>query len=94
MFILTVLQVWAGNPATFSRKLSEEEIASFAKSAENYAKLAETYARENSRTYEEIQSDKTLHKKWEVPSQDYDSHIGVVHEKAPVHLTSREPTTA
>ena len=87
------MQVWAGNPATFSRKLSQEEIASFAKSADDYAKLAETYAKENSKTYEEIQSDKILHKKWEVPSEDYDSRIGVVHEKAPVQLAVREPTT-
>lgn len=87
------MQVWAGNPATFSRKLSQEEISSFAKSADDYAKLAETYAKENSRTYEEIQSDKILHKKWEVPSEEYDEHIGVIHEEPPVQLSVRESTT-
>ena len=88
-----MLQIWAGNPARFLRKLSEEEMGFFAKSAEHYAKLAEIHAQENSKTYQEIQSDKVLWKKWAVQSEDYDSHIGVVHEKAPVHVTSRDPST-
>lgn len=85
-------EVWAGNPAKLLRKLSDEERAFFVKSAENYAKLADAHAQENAKTFQEIQADKVLRKKWEVQSDDYDSHIGVIREKPPVHVTSRDPT--
>lgn len=84
-------EIWAGNPAKFLRRLSHEEIAFFAKSAANYAELAEVHAKENSKTYEEIQTDKVLRKKWAVQSDDYDSHIGVVREKPPVNVLLGDP---
>lgn len=85
-------EVWAGSPAKLLRKLTEEEIAFFAKSAEDYVKLGEEHAEENAKTFYEIEADKVRRKKWEVQSDDYDSHIGVFREKAPEHVTLRDPT--
>eukprot|EP00250_Pteridium_aquilinum_P031337 c43443_g1_i1 orf=535-1335(-) len=85
-------EVWAGNPAKLLRKLSDEELAFFAKSAENYVKLAEEHAKENAKTFHEIQADKVRRKKWAVQSDDYDSHIGVFRDKAPEHVNLRDPT--
>lgn len=85
-------EVWAGNPAKLLRKLSDEEIAFFAKSAENYVKLAEAHAEENAKTFHEIQADKARRKLWERQSDDYDSHIGVIRDKAPPHVAMRDPT--
>ncbi|MCO5614759.1 hypothetical protein L7F22_069043 [Adiantum nelumboides] len=85
-------EVWAGNPAKMLRKLRDEEIAFFPKSAEHYAKLAETHAKENSRTYKELLADKKLWKKWDVESDELDAHIGVVQEKPPVDVTLRDTT--
>lgn len=87
-------EVWAGNPAKLLRKLTEEEMAFFPKSVEHYAKLAGTHAQENLKTFKELQAGKTLWKKWNIPSDDYDSLIGVVHENPPVHVTLRESTAA
>ncbi|KAH7283397.1 hypothetical protein KP509_34G005500 [Ceratopteris richardii] len=85
-------EVWAGNPAKLLRKLTEEEKAFFIKSAEDYMKLAETHAEENSKTFHEIEADKVRRKKWEQQNDDYDSHIGVFREKAPAHVAMRDPT--
>lgn len=85
-------EVWAGNPAKLLRKLTEKEMAFFPESAQHYAKLAATHAQENSKTYKEVQADKTLWKKWDIQSDDYDSHIGVVQGKPPFHVTLRDPT--
>ena len=91
--MLFVGQVWAGNPAKLLRKLKDEELAFIPKSAEHYSKLADTHAQENSKTYKEVQADKTLWKKWDVQSESGDSHIGVVHEEPPLHMASRDTTT-
>lgn len=85
-------EVWAGNPAKLLRKLTEEEMLFFPKSAEHYSKLAGTHAQENSKTYKEVQADKTLWKKWDIQSDDHDSRIGVVHEKPPVDVSLRNST--
>lgn len=47
-------QVWAGNPAKFLRNLSAEEQAFIAKSASNYAELADQHRFENGKTFEEL----------------------------------------
>ncbi|KAI5055777.1 hypothetical protein GOP47_0029298 [Adiantum capillus-veneris] len=83
-------EVWAGNPAKMLRKLTEEEIAFFSKSAEHYAKLAEIHAKENSKTYEELLANKKLWKKWHIESDEYDECIGVVQEKPPVEAALRD----
>eukprot|EP01018_Ginkgo_biloba_P012718 Gb_18947 [translate_table: standard] len=73
-------EVWAGNPAKFLRKLTDEEIAFFAQSAVNYAYLAEMHAKENAKSYDEIEADKVMRKKLARQSDDYDSHMGIVRE--------------
>lgn len=76
-------EVWAGNPAKFLRKLTEEEIAFISQSAVNYEMLAEMHARENVKSYEEIEADKLLRKKLAQQSDDYDSHMGITREIPP-----------
>lgn len=39
-------QLWAGNPARYMRDLTEEELAFFPKSADNYVRLAREYMAE------------------------------------------------
>ncbi|KAH7423623.1 hypothetical protein KP509_12G064300 [Ceratopteris richardii] len=85
-------EVWAGNPAKMLRKLTDEEIAFFPKSAEHYSKLAETHAEENSRSYDEVQAGKTLWKKWYLESSEFDAHAGVIQEKPPVEVTLQDST--
>ena len=84
--------MWAGTPAKLLRKLSTEEMEFFGKAADNYVKLAATHRDENRKTYQEIEADKVIRKKWEVQSDDYDSHIGVFRDKQPAHVASRDPT--
>ncbi len=77
------VQVWAGNPAKFLRHLTEEEHSFIALSATNYAALADIHAKENLKTFEEIEADKLTRKKWAQQSDDYDSHLGIRREKPP-----------
>uniref|UniRef100_A0A0C9RP97 TSA: Wollemia nobilis Ref_Wollemi_Transcript_5915_1368 transcribed RNA sequence n=1 Tax=Wollemia nobilis TaxID=56998 RepID=A0A0C9RP97_9CONI len=79
-------EVWAGNPAKFLRKLTDEEIAFISLSAVNYENLAEIHARENAKSYEEIEEDKDLRKKLARQSDDYDSHMGISREIPPEFL--------
>lgn len=76
-------EVWAGNPAKFLRKLTDEEIEFILQSALNYQNLAEMHARENAKSYDEIEAYKVLRKKLARQSDDYDSHLGVVREFPP-----------
>ncbi|CAN5960395.1 unnamed protein product, partial [Sphagnum jensenii] len=76
-------QVWAGNPAKFLRHLTEEEHSFIALSATNYAALADIHAKENLKTFEEIEADKLIRKKWALQSDDYDSQLGIRREKPP-----------
>eukprot|EP00249_Psilotum_nudum_P001872 c14611_g1_i1 orf=107-916(+) len=87
-------EVWGGNPAAFLRKLAPEEIAFFTKSAERYSELANVHAQENSRTYEEIQMNKVLQKKWFLQSDPYDSHLGIVQEKAPAEIVFQDASSS
>eukprot|EP00249_Psilotum_nudum_P009514 c21986_g1_i1 orf=859-1668(-) len=80
-------EVWAGNPAKFLRKLTPEEITFFTNSAEKYTGLANLHSLENAKTYGEIEEDKKIRKKWALQSDDYDSHLGIVREKAPIRFT-------
>lgn len=73
-------QVWAGNPAKFLRKLSDEEIAFISKSATNYTNLAKVHAAENAKSFDEIEFEKMLRKKFARRDEEYDSMIGVVRE--------------
>eukprot|EP00270_Netrium_digitus_P021815 TRINITY_DN956_c0_g1_i1.p1 TRINITY_DN956_c0_g1~~TRINITY_DN956_c0_g1_i1.p1 ORF type:complete len:274 (-),score=62.36 TRINITY_DN956_c0_g1_i1:199-981(-) len=76
-------QIWAGSPAKFFRNLSPEERDFFITSAENYATLAETHAREMAKSLEEIEEDKKVRKLWRQNNPDYNSHIGVIREPPP-----------
>ena len=78
------LQIWAGNPAKFLRNLTEEESAFIYKSAENYTNLAATHAKETAKSFEEIEADKARRKEFAQRDSDYDSHLGIDREKAPL----------
>ncbi|KAK8465336.1 hypothetical protein PHAVU_009G059200 [Phaseolus vulgaris] len=76
-------EVWAGNPAKFLRKLSNEEISFISQSATNYTNLAQVHASENSKSYDEIEFEKVLRKKFARKDEEYDSMLGVVREIPP-----------
>ncbi|OVA18752.1 Bacterial transferase hexapeptide repeat [Macleaya cordata] len=76
-------EVWGGNPAKFLRKLTEEEIAFISQSATNYSNLAQVHAAENAKTFEEIELEKLLRKKFARRDEEYDSMLGVVREVPP-----------
>lgn len=78
-----VLQVWAGNPAKFLRKLTDEEIAFIFQSATNYINLAKVHAAENAKSFDEIEFERMLRKKFARRDEEYDSMIGVVRETPP-----------
>lgn len=73
-------QVWGGNPAKFLRKLTEEEIAFISQSATNYSNLAQVHAAENAKSFDEIELEKALRKKFARRDEEYDSMLGVVRE--------------
>lgn len=73
-------EVWGGNPAKFLRKLTEEEIAFIPESATNYANLAQVHASENAKSFDEIEFEKVLRKKFAHKDEEYDSMLGVVRE--------------
>lgn len=77
------MQVWAGNPAKFLRKLTNEEIAFISQSATNYTNLAQVHAAENLKSYDEIAFEKVLRKKYATKDEEYDSMLGVVREIPP-----------
>lgn len=77
------LQVWAGNPAKFLRKLTDEEISFISQSAINYSNLAQVHAAENGKSFEEIEFEKVLRKKFARKDEEYDSMLGVVREIPP-----------
>ncbi|GER35557.1 gamma carbonic anhydrase 2 [Striga asiatica] len=76
-------EVWAGNPAKFLRKLTDEEIEFISQSATNYINLAKVHAAENSKSFDEIELEKLLRKKYAKRDEEYDSIIGVVRETPP-----------
>ncbi|CAA0843400.1 Gamma carbonic anhydrase 2- mitochondrial [Striga hermonthica] len=76
-------EVWAGNPAKFLRKLTDEEIEFISQSATNYINLAKVHAAENSKSFDEIELEKSLRKKYAKRDEEYDSMIGVVRETPP-----------
>ncbi|KAL2346315.1 hypothetical protein Fmac_000315 [Flemingia macrophylla] len=76
-------EIWAGNPAKFLRKLTSEDIAFSSQSATNYANLAQVHAVENSKSYDEIEFEKVLRKKFARKDEEYDSMLGVVREIPP-----------
>lgn len=75
--------MWGGSPAKFLRKLTEEEIAFISQSATNYSNLAQVHAAENAKTFDEIEFEKLLRKKYARRDEDYDSMLGVVREVPP-----------
>ncbi|KAG5535919.1 hypothetical protein RHGRI_023633 [Rhododendron griersonianum] len=77
------VQVWGGNPAKFLRKLTEEEIAFISQSATNYTNLAQVHAAENAKSFDEIEFEKVLRKKFAHRDEEYDSMLGVVREMPP-----------
>ncbi|KAF3440994.1 hypothetical protein FNV43_RR19280 [Rhamnella rubrinervis] len=76
-------EVWAGNPAKFLRKLTEEEMAFISQSAINYSNLARVHEAENSKGFDEIEFEKVLRKKFAHRDEEYDSMLGVVRETPP-----------
>jgi len=75
-----LLQVWGGNPAKFLRKLTEEEMAFISQSALYYSNLAQVHAAENAKSFDEIEFEKLLRKKFAHRDEEYDSMLGVVRE--------------
>ncbi|URE07554.1 bacterial transferase hexapeptide domain containing protein [Musa troglodytarum] len=73
-------EVWGGNPAKFLRKLTDEEIAFISESAANFANLAQVHAAENVKSFDEIEFEKVLRKKFARRDEEYDSMLGVVRE--------------
>ncbi|GAY42670.1 hypothetical protein CUMW_068700 [Citrus unshiu] len=76
-------EVWGGNPARFLRKLTEEEMAFISQSAINYSNLAQVHAAENAKSFDEIEFEKLLRKKFARRDEEYDSMLGVVRETPP-----------
>ncbi|GAB4847451.1 Gamma carbonic anhydrase 1, mitochondrial [Ancistrocladus abbreviatus] len=76
-------EVWGGNPAKFLRKLTEEEIAFISQSAVNYSNLAQVHAAENAKSFDEIEFEKVLRKKFARKDEEYDSLLGVIRETPP-----------
>ncbi|KAK0603466.1 hypothetical protein LWI29_005325 [Acer saccharum] len=76
-------EVWGGNPARFLRKLTEEEMAFISQSALNYSNLAQVHAAENAKSFDEIEFEKMLRKKFSRRDEEYDSMLGVVRETPP-----------
>ncbi|KAK3413902.1 gamma carbonic anhydrase 1, mitochondrial [Eucalyptus grandis] len=76
-------EVWGGNPAKFLRKLTEEEMAFISQSAVNYSNLAQVHAAENAKSFDEIEFEKVLRKKFARRDEEYDSMLGVVRETPP-----------
>lgn len=80
LFVISLSQVWGGNPAKFLRKLTDEEIAFISQSATNYSNLAQVHAAENAKSFDEIEFEKVLRKKFARRDEEYDSMLGVVRE--------------
>lgn len=78
-----IYQVWGGNPAKFLRKLTEEERDFISQSATNYTNLAQIHAAENAKSFDEIEFEKVLRKKFARRDEEYDSMLGVVREVPP-----------
>ncbi|KAI9118529.1 hypothetical protein K1719_010861 [Acacia pycnantha] len=76
-------EVWGGNPAKFLRKLTDEEIAFISQSATNYTNLAQVHAAENAKSFDEIEFEKALRKKYAHKDEEYDAMLGVVREIPP-----------
>ncbi|KAH0771889.1 hypothetical protein KY290_015870 [Solanum tuberosum] len=76
-------EVWGGNPARFLRKLTQEEIAFISESAANYSNLAQVHAGENAKSFDAIEFEKVLRKKYARKDEEYDSMLGVVRETPP-----------
>lgn len=65
------------------RKLTEEEITFISQSATNYTNLAQVHAAENAKSFDEIDFEKALRKKFAKKDEEYDSMLGVVRETPP-----------
>lgn len=76
-------QVWGGNPAKFMRKLTDEEIVYISQSAKNYINLAQIHASENSKSFDQIEVERALRKKYARKDEDYDSMLGITRETPP-----------
>lgn len=85
-------EVWGGNPAKFLRKLTDEEIAFIAQSAINYNNLAQAHVTENAKTFDKIEFEKVLRKKFARRDEEYGSMLGVDRE-VPPELTPSDNTT-
>lgn len=87
-------EVWGGNPAKFLRKLTDEEIAFISESATNYTNLAQVHAAENAKSFDAIEFEKALRKKFSKRDEEYDSMLGVVRETPPELVLPENITAA
>lgn len=78
-----LLQVWAGTPAKFLRKLKDGEIEFFTQSSTNYVNLAQVHSAENAKSFDEIEVEKAMRKKYAHKDEEYDSMLGIVREVPP-----------
>ncbi|ONK69257.1 uncharacterized protein A4U43_C05F20970 [Asparagus officinalis] len=69
-----------------NRNLTEEEIAFISQSAVNYVNLAEVHAAENAKSFDEIEFEKALRKKFARIDEEYDSMLGVVKSHQSSHF--------
>ncbi|KMZ56166.1 Gamma carbonic anhydrase 1, mitochondrial [Zostera marina] len=76
-------EVWAGTPAKFLRKLKDGEIEFFTQSSSNYANLAQVHSAENAKSFDEIEVEKAMRKKYAHKDEEYDSMLGIVREVPP-----------
>ncbi|KNA19667.1 hypothetical protein SOVF_059540 [Spinacia oleracea] len=81
-------EVWAGNPAKFVRKITEDEMTFISQSANNYHNLAQVHATENDKKIDEIEFGKVLHKKYTLKNEEYNSMIDAVRETMPELVSS------
>lgn len=85
-------QIFAGNPAKFLRNLTEEEMDFIGQSAMNYRDLATEHLKENSKSFEQIMSDKEWRDEDEQIGDEWREHMGIPREPRP-QVDPKNPST-
>ena len=70
--MLIIAQLWAGTPAKFLRKLTEEEIASIPKLAEEIYELGQQHMAEHQKDWEDVAREMEFDKNREQILSEYD----------------------
>lgn len=71
-------ELWMGNPAQFSRKLTADESEAILAAARDNVSLAAAHNLEAGKTHEQIESEKLRQKLLDERSDDYNSHLGLL----------------